>query len=130
MCLDKTTKRYKEPKSGIGYQIISRADIGDRVGYTSRLYYSQDKYLPNRFYTAKETLIFDWECRFQYMSGFHIFLNKKDVIENYQIVLEYSVYTKPVIIKVQYTGGHTRGYQWGYPIIVAKRRKIIGEVND
>ena len=116
MCLDKVTRRPKENNNieGVGYVLMFNVNEGgDFEGLC-------DYGAPcsvNKEYMAKSENIGD------YMSGFHIFKNKKDAKEyGFQFNYNYTV-------KVKYRDVICYGKQNDLRIVVARYRTIIKEVS-
>jgi len=124
MCLDKITKKNLD-RSGQGWKVFTNCQ--GRIYSDSWYSYTPRKL--NCWMRAKKKLVSGWDEDKAYMSGFHIFLKKKDAAE-WAIAVRRSV-----ILKVEYRKGHTRGLQSGRflvkgKIIVAHEMFIIQNKED
>jgi len=128
MCLSKITKRMDVPTKGKGYKVFRRYPLMN--GKPSKSYggeFMGGKYKKNVKYTATLCAISSpWQYN-GYVSGFHIFTNKKDAqtwTEGHRHLL---------VVQVEYEDGHTVGTQElngknKLRVIVATKMKIIGEI--
>jgi hypothetical protein len=111
MCLQ-VIKETNLNKSGYGWKVF---EIYKRRVRPLYYYAGVDCYKINTWLSPVEKFILSDDNK-NYLSGFHIFLNKDDA--------DYLVYSGRVLRRVQYKQGHTLGTQNG-PIIVARRMRIL-----
>lgn len=76
---------------------------------------------PNKWITAKEKLVKDGTSKTQYLSGFHVLLNKKDAedyMKSFSTRLE-KLKIKPVLVRGLRPKEHSRS-----PVFLAKEMKL------
>lgn len=125
MCLEQINKNAKCKSEGYGYKvydtncrgyIFMRNNLGN-------IYYSDGDYgfRNNKWYKAEKTILYDGFDN-HYMSGFHIFLNKRDAIRHAKSRgFKY-------VVRVKYKDARIVGTQWDKTVIVANSMRIIRRI--
>lgn len=119
MCLSKVTNKHKK-NEGIGYKLVYLLTDGVRTKY------AYEYYKFNRWYRAKVSSSGCVVKSDKYKKGFHIYKNKKDVLDELHFLRPYG-YILIDIVKVQYKDVIASGTDEGYSVIVADKIKYIKE---
>ena len=121
MCLDAVSNR-KVAKTGIGYKVVGPRRFGPNVfeplAFGSPIVLGKwmdagkrKKML--RIGGSGSGLPIKYEC------GFHIYMTRKAGLT------ALNVWGESNLLKVEYTGAHTRGVQDNLPVVIARRMRAI-----
>lgn len=117
MCLG-TVSEVKPPKSGFGWKVFKNKNDGFHGCY----FVKSKPYIVGEWNTAEAFLNFKTiyaRADVSYPIGFHIYTREKDAKA---VAME----TDLTVARVQYSGGHTLGWELGGEVVVATRMRIIG----
>ena len=118
MCLDAVSNR-KVAKTGIGYKVVGPRRFGPNV--FEPLMFGSLIVLGKRMVAGKRKKMLRTEGRdpVKYECGFHIYMTRKAGLA------ALNVWGESNLLKVEYTGAHTRGVQDNLPVVIARRMRAI-----
>ena len=118
MCLNVVSERKPKAK-GRGYKVVGRKLSKGRF---SNFCYGNDGIRMRVWHEAHEEPI-KKHLLILYTSGFHIYTTRRAGIAALNI-------WGLNLLEVKYEGAHTRGYQDGLPVVVAKRMKPVRIIKE
>ena len=115
MCLDRVTNKNLKKTSGFGWKVFSvKGKNLHSECYARTKPRKQGIWLRAKRFRTRD-----------YITGFHVFKNKRGAKEWLRIIEEYFPGDAHAIRKVEYRSAHTEGSLVGMPVVVAAEMKIL-----